>query len=535
MPFKIIHHGVFSACLMAFCGAEAMGTAAAESAAPLATAPLASPVAPVGPRALPGSVPADIASALERARLPRDALVAVVQEVGDASPRWSWRADVPANPASLMKLLTTFAGLELLGPAWTWTTPVWLHGSVAGGVLDGDLVIQGSGDPKLVQERVWLLLRRVQQLGVREIRGDIVIDRSAFSAPSLTSAGMAPSTPADFDAEPLRPYNVRADALLLNFQSLIFTLLPDVAQGVARVSVDPPLAGLRGMPGVPLVAGPCADWRSALKADFSDPGAPKFAGTYALGCAEKSWPIADADPKSYPARVLAGVWQELGGRLTGTVRDGPAPATPPTFVVTSPALAEVVRDINKFSNNVMAQQLFLTLALTRRGSGSPELAREVLTEWAQGRLGSAAAGLVIDNGSGLSRDGRLSANLLAQLLQRAWASPVMAELMSSLPVSGVDGTLKRSRATLGRAHLKTGSLRDVSGVAGYVLGDSGRRYVVVAIVNHPNAAAARPALFDAVVRWAASDAEAGMAAGVAPGTKLGASPPRAARTAPSAP
>ena len=153
----------------------------------------------------------------------------------------------------------------------------------------------------------------------------------------------------------------------------------------------------------------------------------------------------------------------------------------------------------------MAQQLFLTLALTQRGSGTPELAREVLRQWAGTRLGSAAEGLIVDNGSGLSREGRVSAQLLARLLQLAWASPVMPELMSSLPVSGVDGTLKRSRATLGRAHLKSGSLRDVSGVAGYVLANSGRRYVVVAIINHPSANAARPA-FDALVQWAANDA-----------------------------
>ncbi len=123
------------------------------------------------------------------------------------------------------------------------------------------------------------------------------------------------------------------------------------------------------------------------------------------------------------------------------------------------------------------------------------------------RLGPAAAGTVIDNGSGLSRDTRISAALFARLLQVAWASPAMPELMSSLPVAGVDGTLKRSRATLGRAHLKTGSLRDVNGIAGYVLANSGRRYIVVAIVNHPNAGAARPVL-DAVVQWAADDAAA---------------------------
>ncbi|MEP7100927.1 MAG: D-alanyl-D-alanine carboxypeptidase, partial [Burkholderiales bacterium] len=171
-------------------------------------------------------------------------------------------------------------------------------------------------------------------------------------------------------------------------------------------------------------------------------------------------------------------------------------------------------DINKYSNNVMAQQLFLTLGLTQRGNGTPEAAREVLRQWSQERLGAASAALVIDNGSGLSRDSRVSAQLLTRLLLAAWASPVMPELMASLPVAGIDGTLKRSRATLGRAHLKTGSLRDVSGIAGYVLANSGRRYVVVAIANHANANAARPA-FDALVQWAASDAA--IAPSTAPG------------------
>jgi serine-type D-Ala-D-Ala carboxypeptidase/endopeptidase (penicillin-binding protein 4) len=157
---------------------------------------------------------------------------------------------------------------------------------------------------------------------------------------------------------------------------------------------------------------------------------------------------------------------------------------------------------------VMAQQLFLTLALTQRGSGTPEAARELLRQWATERFGAAAStGLVIDNGSGLSREGRVSARLLTRLLIAAWASPVMPELMSSLPVSGIDGTLKKSRATLARAHLKTGSLRDVAGIAGYVLASSGRRYAVVAIANHANANAARPA-FDALVQWAAGDGAA---------------------------
>ena len=447
--------------------------------------------------AAPAALPSEVELALARAKLPHDALVAMVQEVGTSRARLAWQPGRPVNPASLMKLLTTFAGLELLGPAWTWTTPVWLQGSVKDGVLDGNLVIQGSGDPKLVQERLWLLLRRVQQLGVREIHGDIVLDRSAFVVPE--------QSPADFDAEPLRPYNVRPDALLLNYKSVLLSFTPDPARGQVLVAADPPLAGVRVDAVATPAGGACEDWRGALKADFSDPARIRFAGAFALACGEKLWPVAYVDPKSYNERALVGMWHELGGRLTGSVRDGPAPATPPSFEIASPALADVVRDINKFSNNLMAQQLFLTLGLTQRGSGTQEAARDVLGAWLASRFGDAAAAdAVIDNGSGLSRETRLSARLLARALLAAWASPVMPELMSSLPVSGIDGTLKRSHAPLGRAHLKTGSLRDVQGVAGYVLASSGRRYVVVGIVNHPNAAAARAAL-DALVQWAAND------------------------------
>ncbi len=447
------------------------------------------------PRALPRSVE----GALARGNVPRDALVAWVQEVDAARPRLAWQAERPVNPASLMKLVTTFASLELLGPAFSWSTPVWLQGPIAGGILTGDVTIKGTGDPKLVLERLWLLLRRVQQSGVREIRGDIVMDRSAFVPGELN--------PADFDGEPLRPYNAGADALLLNYRAVILTFTPDAARGIATVGVEPPLAGVRVDLTVPLAAGPCDDWRGTLKADFADPARMRLAGAYPASCGEKLWPLAYADPRSYNERALAGMWQEMGGRLTGVVRDGSAPAASPSFELRSPSLAETIRDINKLSNNVMAQQLFLTLGATQRGAGTPDAAREVVKQWLKGRVGGAAGSAVIVNGSGLSRESRLSAALLGKLLQAAWSSAVMPELMSSLPVAGVDGTLRRSKGMPGRAHLKTGSLRDVVGVAGYVLADSGRRYVVVGIVNHPNANAARPAL-DALVEWAASDAPA---------------------------
>jgi serine-type D-Ala-D-Ala carboxypeptidase/endopeptidase (penicillin-binding protein 4) len=439
-------------------------------------------------------LPAEVEAALDQAKLPRDALVAVVQEVGASSTRVNWQPQKLVNPASLAKLITTSAALDLLGPAWTWSTPVWLQGNLQNGVLEGNLHIKGSGDPKVVLERLWLLLRRVQQLGVREIRGDIVLDRSAFALPE--------QNPGDFDGEALRPYNASADALLLNYKSVVMTFTPLPLKGVATVATDPPLHGVKADTILPLSNAPCDDWRSALKADFSDPTRIKMNGSFSTACGEKQWAVAYADPKTYNERALRGMWLDMGGKLGGVVRDGAAPANvAPTFEVLSPPLAEVVRDINKFSNNVMAQQLFLSLALVQRGQGTVDVARELTRQWLTDRLGDVGRTALIDNGSGLSRDARVTAQMMARLLQVAWASPTMPELLSSLPVVGVDGTLRRSKAPSGRAHLKTGSLRDVMGIAGVVLSNTGRRYVVVAIVNHPNANAARPAL-DALVKWA---------------------------------
>lgn len=452
-----------------------------------------------------GTLPPEVAAALARAKVPADAFTVLVTEVdGKAAPRLSHRAQAPVNPASLMKLVTTFAALETLGPSYTWTTPVYLEGAVRDGTLFGKLYIKGQGDPKLVMERLWLLLRRVQGLGIKTIAGDIVLDRSAFdvSAPD----------PGDFDGERLRPYNAAPDALLINYKSVVMTFVPerndnlsDRNTSIARVSYDPPLAGVQMQTSVPLSGGDCADYRGTLKADLSDPSRIRFAGSYPASCGERIWPLAYADPATYSVRAVEGLWREMGGQLGGRVTEGRVPASlQPVFEVVSPSLAEVIRDVNKFSNNVMAQQVFLSLSLQQKGTGSLAASREVVQAWWKERFGS-AEGPVLDNGSGLSRSERISAQALAQLLQYVWRSPMMPELMSSLPISGVDGTLRRmrNRAT-GSAHLKTGSLRDVTGVAGYVLANSGKRYVLIAIANHANANAARPAI-DALVDWTQRD------------------------------
>ena len=448
------------------------------------------------------TLPAEVETLLARAKVPREALGVMVIDAapalnGKQAPLLSYRANAYMNPASVMKLVTTYAGLELLGPAYTWNTPVYMDGTLANGVLQGNLIIQGRGDPKLVMERLWLLLRRVQGLGIRTITGDILLDRSAFAVSS--------QNPADFDGEPLRPYNASPDALLLNYKSVVMTFVPNPTAGTAAVGFEPPMANLQVPASVPLSTGrDCGDYRAALQADFSDPFRISFKGSYPGGCGEKVWPVAYADPASYAERAVLGMWQEMGGRLGGRVREGRAPAgLKSAFEMTSPPLSDVVRDINKYSNNVMAQQVFLTLSLQQGpGPGNNEASRVLVRNWWRDRIGEADQP-VMDNGSGLSRQERVTPQGLARMLQTAYVSGVMPELMASLPIAGVDGTARRtaSRSSQGWAHLKTGTLRDSTALAGYVHTPGGRRLVIVAIVNHPNAGAARPAL-DALVDWA---------------------------------
>ena len=460
-------------------------------------------------------LPPEVDAALARAKIPREAMaVLLVDAQGQGSPRVSHRANVAMNPASTIKLVTTFAALELLGPGYTWATPVYMDGAVRDGTLYGNLIIQGQGDPRLVLERLWLLLRRVQGMGIHTIAGDIILDNSAFAVPAID--------PSAFDGEPLRPYNATPDALLINFKSVVMTFTPEPGSTLARVQFDPALAGVQMQTTVPLLAADCPDYRSALKADFSDPKAIRFSGGYAQSCGEKVWAVAYTEPKTYATRAVQGTWQAMGGKLNGTVRmgslAGTAAAAKPVFEVRSAPLAEVIRDINKFSNNVMAQQVYLTLGrvVTPAGqansaaSGGPETvaapgtfesSHKVVQRWWTERLGTDDMPL-LENGSGLSRTERISANALGRLLQAAYVSPLMPDLMSSLPITGVDGTLRRAKTRAnGFAHLKTGSLNEVVAVAGYVHAVGGKRFVLVAIVNHPNAGAARPAI-DAMIDWA---------------------------------
>ncbi len=437
--------------------------------------------------------PGRFLQALRAAGIPQSATSAVVQPLDGGVLEAALNRDVPRSPASTMKLLTTYAALRTLGPAYAWHTDIALLGSRTGAVVRGDLGLRGGGDPALVIEQLWLLVQKVRGLGVRELRGDLVLDRSAFALPPHDSAA--------FDGEALRSYNVGPDALLVNYGSIAYTFVPDIATNTVRVTVLPPLAGSRAPATVRAMAGGCGNWRGKLGADFSHPFAPVFRGAFPLDCGERSWNLAPLAPTPYVGAVFRALWESSGGQWAGEVREGVVPAGAPLLAThVSKPLAEVVRDINKYSNNVMAQHLFLTFGAECDGwPASFERSRIAMHAWL-GEAGLPLPGLVLENGAGLSRVARVSAGSLARLLADAYRSPVMAELMASLPVAGVDGAAAARGGAAGAAHLKTGLLDGVRAIAGYVLAASGRRYVVVAIVNDERAGGSQAA-FDALLEW----------------------------------
>lgn len=409
------------------------------------------------------------------------------------------------NPASVMKLVTTYAALDILGPNYIWHTAAFIDGKVNNYTLNGNLYIRGSGDPSMTADRMRELLLQIRAAGIHTIQGDLLIDRSALDIPTID--------PSAFDGEPLRPYNVRPDSLLVNFKTIIFSFNPSLAEvgGNIPVVMTPSMIGVNHNSEISVCAGRCGDWKKSLQADFSDPLNIQFNGEFPLSCGPKQWYVAFPDPESHSLRTVSGIWQELGGSVKGKVSFGTVPGNAKLVAFSeSKSLTEVVRNVNKYSNNVMAQSVFLALSLPEQKnflSPSPisnpatyEQSRNIIADWWQRRFPHTTAP-VIENGSGLSRYESISAGSLAAMLQHAWNSPVMSEFMSSLPIASVDGTMRRSKA-VASAHIKTGSIRNVTTRAGYILGTGAQRRIFVFMINSNKAHQVSEAI-DTLIDWAA--------------------------------
>lgn len=433
-------------------------------------------------------LPPEVVQAFAAADVPLSHVSLLARPVGQPN-RVAWRSDVAMNPASTMKLLTTFAGLELLGPGYRWNTSVFRQGEVVDGVLRGNLWIRGGGDPRLTLEQMWLLLRQIKLRGVRRVEGDILLDRSLWQLPQGEL----------FDDTPLKPYNVTPDPLLSNFKSLRLRLLPNGSQ--VQLQADPPLPELQLVNRLVLDSQPCGDWKNGWQIEVPEPNRVVLSGRYRASCGERDYYLSLLSHADYSAALIAYLWRDMGGELGGKVREAALPAgLTPWFEHSSAPLVDVIRDINKFSNNTQARLLYIALGGNPAVPAADPLpaAELALRGWLQQR-GVATPGLVLENGSGLSRRERISAATLADLLDLAQRSPLAPEFESSLPIVALDGTMKKrlkDKNAAGKAHIKTGSLEGVRAVAGYVQRRDGK-WIVVGMVNHPHAGQA----VDALDRW----------------------------------
>ncbi|WP_459252363.1 D-alanyl-D-alanine carboxypeptidase/D-alanyl-D-alanine endopeptidase [Paraburkholderia sediminicola] len=445
-------------------------------------------------------LPQPVMVGLQRAHIPLSSISVVVEKVGDRTPIVALNAGKPMMPASTMKLVTTYSGLSILGPDYRWRTSAYADGTLdANGVLHGNLYIQGTGDPKLVPEELIDLVQKIHKAGINGVDGALVLDKRYFDA---STRDLPP-----FDDDATAPYNVGPDPLLYAFKSLSFTLTPS-PDGSVAIDVLPALSQLQIDNQMRAVNGPCrGDAASVSPTVTPQPNGTvvaSFTGDYSVRCGPRTINVAVLDHSAFFAGGFLALWQQTGGTFSGTTREGAVPVGA-RLVAThqGPVLSDIVRDINKFSNNTMARNLFLTIGATEeRPPATPEKSARAIEAFLR-RDSIDMEYLTLDNGSGLSRDEHITALSLADLLQRANASPVAQVFVESLPIAGVDGTMRNrltNQGAGGNAHIKTGTLRDVRAIAGYVASADGNSYVVVSLINDPHSEAARAA-HDALLEW----------------------------------
>lgn len=445
-------------------------------------------------------IPADVAARLSAAGLPEDSLGFVVVRADSGAQVLAHRPGEALQPASTMKVLTAMVALDRLGPAWQGRTELVTAAPLEDGILQGDLVLRGGADPDLGWPEFRRMLVAARNQGIREVAGDFVLDLGLF-----TPARLDEGVPA-FDETPEFRYNLIPDALMLG--SYLFGL--ELASDGARVSaaIETPLEGVRIENALVLSDRKCADWEDGWKLPAVERRGGeiviRLAGDFPRDCTA-STRLNLLDRVEYADRLFRALWKDLGGTFRGTTRVSFAPGGRVIAQHRSRLLGEMVRDVNKRSDNPVTRMLYLVLGTTDLlppGGTTPERAERLVREWLKEK-GIDDAGLVLDNGSGLSRRERIRPETLAAVLREARASPWFPEFQAALPIAGIDGGVRRrldKSPAAKRSRLKTGTLRDTSALAGYIVDAGGETLVFVAMINHPKAtgSVARPIL-DALV------------------------------------
>jgi len=506
------------------------------------------------------ALPEPVAQLMQSSRIPQEAAGVIVMR-GD-TVLVSHNPSQSMSPASTMKLFTTLAALEQLGPVFRGRTEFRSDAEVVNGVLQGDLILRGGADADLNEDALAHMLQALRNQGIRKIKGDIVVDRLLFT-PSRPEVGQAP-----FDEYPWAYYNVIPNAALVN-TNLLKVEMRSTGDKVDLLML-PEMDKVSIRSDMKLTSTACASWENGWRTPSYTRKGDRIEvvlhGTFPKDCT-KSTSINVLDSQDYLARLLLAEWRKLGGSLGGDVREAELPAPGPspvaqhaegtigagapahsaasndvpataaatTTAAAAPAAAkpirllaehvsrslpEILRDTNKQSDNTLARTIFLSLGSLEadpllgskplpadpNGVSTPMRAETAIRAWLQ-QHNIDGNGLVLDNGSGLSRSERATPAQLAGVLQAGLRSLWMPEFLSSLPIAATDGTMRRrlkESPAAQRARLKTGSLSGVIAIAGYVPDANNQPCIVVAILNDEHVAnGAGRAVLDSLVDWVA--------------------------------
>jgi serine-type D-Ala-D-Ala carboxypeptidase/endopeptidase (penicillin-binding protein 4) len=472
------------------------------------------------------AAPPEAARALLRAGAMHDSALGIaVVRIVDGRVVFQHNGATAMQPASVMKVLTTAVALDILTPPYRGRIELRSAGALQNGVLQGDIALKGFASPDFDWQALRTMLVTLKHQGVNEIRGDLVLDRSFFN-PARPDIGVPP-----FDESPEFRYNVIPDALLLNSNLQQLEISSDDL--AMKVTATPAMDRVSVVSEMTIVDKPCADWEDFWKIPRVEKTETGEIRITLQGEFPKRCPITTAisvlDRTDFGDRLFRATWAELGGQWTGIAREGVLP--PDAKLIAehqSRTLVEFGRDINKRSDNPMARLLYLTLgtdaiyavngvkrsiqndakkalpiAMPSTGTTAQRADATVRAWLAQHSID--AAGLLIDNGSGLSRTERITPLTLARVLRAAHKSPWAPEFLMSLPIVGIDAGMKNrltNTPAVARARFKTGYIKNVVTVAGYIADARGELHAVVVMLNHENVKGREGrVVLDAVLDW----------------------------------
>ena len=436
-------------------------------------------------------LPGDIVSKLRAAGAREHGVSAYAQDVHSPKPLLAYQETTARVPASVMKIITGYAALGTLGPNYRWPMDVYTKGVVKNGTLQGDLIIKGYGSPEFKQTDLRKVLQGIKQKGIRNISGRVVFDSSYFNIPNQYS----------FDGKKQSKYNAQPDALLFNERVNTFQVRT-VGKRV-KVSSTTPTHNLKIVNRMRKSSRSCRPKISVSKRAGNT--VVTFSGRFAKRCGKRSYSRVISRPAEMIYGSMQAMWKrDVGGKLNTRFAMGRAPSNAQLLLRTySRSLAEILPTIIKDSNNVMARQLLLTIGAIKGAQGTERAGANAIGHWLASR-GLHFPELRIENGSGLSRTARISAAHVGDLLVDAYRSPYRHVFMKSLAIAGVDGTMKgrlKRTQVKGRGFFKTGTLRDVRSIAGYVKAANGKTYVMAILHNDPRARKRALPAHDKLIEW----------------------------------